>query len=403
MKPTAVLLAGGMGTRFIPFLTNKTMWPLCGKPALQHTIEMVQSAGIDKIIVIGNKQNEELLLSYQTASPNLVYRLQNEALGMDDALKQIADLISNQSIIVLNSVDFIETNLIKRVLERIERDHPKLLVCGMRVKEYVSSIGYYTLKNDKVFGVVEKPEEGKQPSDVIRHVFDYFEDPAEFISLFHKFVNPEDKDQKYELAQDVLLKKYGADIEYSAYWSKLKFPFNVLDVVNTFFEKRIEKFVHHSADISPLAVIEGKVYIDANARIDAYAVIKGPAYIGRNTVIGNHSLVRQSMIEEGAVVGFGTEVARSYIGPDCQLHHAFVGDSVLEKAINMSWGTVTTNLRLDRKPIRCKIPNGTHLPTGKDKLGALIAQGCFLGSNTCTMPGICINAHSNILPGSIVK
>jgi NDP-sugar pyrophosphorylase family protein len=289
------------------------------------------------------------------------------------------------------------------VLEHIEKDRPKLLVCGMKVKEYVSSIGYYALENGKVVGVVEKPDEGKQPSDVIRHVFDYFEDPAEFVSLFDKYTDLNDKDQRYELAQDVLLKKYGADIEYSAYWSKLKFPFNVLDVINTFFDHRIEKFVHHSAHISPLAVIEGKVYIDANARIDAYAVIKGPAYIGRNTVIGNHSLVRQSMVEEGAVVGFGTEVARSYVGPDCQLHHTFVGDSVLEKAINMSWGTVTTNLRLDRKPIRCKLPSGTYLPTGKDKLGALIAQGCFLGSNTSTMPGVCIPANTSLLPGSIVK
>lgn len=403
MKPTAVILAGGAGTRFVPFSTNKTMWPICGKTALQHTLEMVQSAGLDQIVVVGNKSNEEFLKSYQTISPNLVYRLQSDALGMDDALKLIADLISTQSILVLNSVDFIETNLIKRVLDRIEKDRPKLLVCGMKVDKYVPSIGYYALKNNRVVGVIEKPDEGKQPSDVIRHVFDYFEDPAEYIGLLEKYPDPNDKDQRYELAQDVLLKKYGADIEYSSYWSKLKFPFNVLDVMKIFFDHRIEKFVHHSAHISPLAVIEGKVYIDANARIDAYAVIKGPAYIGRNTLIGSHTLVRQSMIEEGAVVGFGTEVARSYVGPDCQLHHTFVGDSVLEKAVNMSWGTVTTNLRFDRKPVRCKLPNGTHLPTDKDKLGALIAQGCFLGSNASTMPGVCLPANTNVLPGSVVK
>lgn len=403
MKPTAVILAGGVGTRFVPFLTNKTMWPLCGKTALQHTLEMVSSAGIDKIIVVGNKQNEVFLQAYQSVSPNLVYRLQNDALGMDDALKTIADLISRQPILVLNSVDFLETNLIKRVLSHVEKERPKLLVCGMKVSEYVPSLGYYVLKNGKVTGVVEKPTEGDQPSDVIRHVVDYFEDPDELISHFDQFQSPSEKDARYELAQDILLKKYGADIEYSAYWSKLKYPFNVLDVMSIFFAYRGESFVHPSAHISPHAVIEGKVHIDAHARVEAYAVIKGPAYIGKGAVIGNLSLVRQSMIEEGATVGFGSEVARSYVGPDCQLHHTFVGDSVLEKAVNMSWGTVTTNLRLDRKPVRCKLPNGTHIPTTKDKLGTLIAQGAFLGANAITMPGVCIEANVKILPGTTVK
>ncbi|MBP6994323.1 NTP transferase domain-containing protein [Candidatus Woesebacteria bacterium] len=403
MKPTAVILAGGQGTRFVPFSTNKTMWPICGKLALEHTLDMVRSAGIERIIVVANKQNEKYLQTYQSTSPNLVYRLQDEALGMYDALYSIADLIGKTPIIVLNSIDFIEINLIKNVLARIEKEHPHLLVCGMKVGKYVPSMGYYELKNGKVTGVVEKPAEGNQPSDVIRLVFDYFADPAEYIALFETFTDPSDRDQRYENAQDVLLKKYGADIEYSSYWSKLKFPFNVLDVMNTMFDHRIEKFVHPTAQVAPLAVVEGKVYIDEGARIEAYAVIKGPAYIGRNALIGNHTLVRQSTIEADATVGFGTEVARSYVGPGCQLHHTFVGDSVLEKDVNMSWGTVTTNLRLDRKPVRCKLPDGSYVPTGKDKLGALIAQGSFLGSNASTMPGVCIPAQTNIHPGSVVK
>lgn len=379
------------------------MWPICGKTALQHTLEMVHSAGLDRIVVVANKQNEKFLQTYQSTSPNLVYRLQDEALGMYDALNSIADLIGKSPILVLNSIDFIEINLIKKVVARIDKERPRLLVCGMKVKQYVPSLGYYELKNGKVVGVVEKPDEGRQPSDIIRLVFDYFEDPVEYIALFDKLKNPNDKDQKYELAQDILLKKYGADIEYSSYWSKLKFPFNVLDVMNTMFDHRIDSFVHPSAQVSPLAVVDGKVYIDEGARIEAYAVIKGPAYIGRNTLVGNHSLVRHSMIEEGTTVGFGTEVARSYVGPGCQLHHTFVGDSVLEKDVNMSWGTVTTNLRFDRKPVRCKLPNGSYVPTTKDKLGALIAQGSFVGSNASTMPGVCIPAQTNIHPGSVVK
>jgi bifunctional UDP-N-acetylglucosamine pyrophosphorylase/glucosamine-1-phosphate N-acetyltransferase len=403
MKPTAVILAGGMSTRFSPFLTNKTMWPLCGKTALQHTLDMVQAAGVERVVVVANKINSEYLRTHQSITPNLVVRLQNEALGMDDALKSVADLISKSPILVLNAIDFIDANLIKRVLSRVETDHPPLLVCGMKTSSYVPAIGYYVLEQDRVRGVVEKPDEGKQPSDVIRHVFDYFENPSEFIALFDEFTAPHEKDARYELAQDVLLKKYGAPIEYSSYWAKLKYPHSVLDVMNTFQKHVLRPHIDPTAHISPHALIEGVVHIDKEARIEAGTIIKGPTYIGKRVIIGNNVLVRQSFIEESATVGFGSEIARSYVGPDCQIHHSFVGDSVLEKAVNMSWGTVTANLRLDRKNVSCKLPDGTRIPSGREKLGALIAQGSFLGVNVSTMPGVCVAAGSNILPGSVVK
>ncbi len=402
MQMSVVILAGGKGTRFAPFVTNKTVWPLAGKSALAHTIEMVRGAGIDDILVIGSSVNEPVIRSYQTTTPNLRYRLQDEAKGMDDALQTAKDMISTQPILVLNAIDFLETNLIKSVRDAVERDKPKLLVVGKRTNVHLP-LGYYVLENDRVTGVMEKPEPSKEPSDVIRMVCDYFADPQEFISLFDQFKNTETKDRRYELAQDTLLRRYGSDIVYASEWAAIKYPHYVLDVVEYVLAHRIHAHIDESAVISPHAHIEGRVQVDAGAHIDAYAVIKGPAYIGRNVRVGSHTLIRQSMIEEGATIGYGSEVARSYVGPDCMLHHSFVGDSVLEKAVNMSWGTVTTNLRLDQRAVRCKLPDGTYIPTDRVKLGAMIAQGVFLGSNVCTMPGACIAANSIILPGRIVS
>jgi len=403
MEVTAVILAGGKGTRFVPFVTNKTMWPIGGESLLEHTIHMVQSAGIHNIIVVANEQNESFLKGYQSVSPNLQYRLQNDALGMDDALGSIADLISKKPILVLNAVDMIEINCIKRILDHIVTHKPHLMVCGMRTESYVPAMGYYSFESQKVHGVVEKPTRGKEPSRIIRMVADYFQDPDQLISLFSQFTNPDAQDMRYELAQDVLLKQYGADIEYTSYWSKLKYPHYVLNVMDTFFAHRLKPYIHPSASVAPTAVLDGKVYVDAHARIDAYAVVKGPAYIGKYVTIGNHSLVRHSMVENNSIIGFASEVARSYVGPECLLHHAFVGDSVLEKNINMSWGTVTTNLRLDGKQVRCKLPDNTYVETNRNKLGALISEGVFLGSNVSTMPGVCVAPHTKVLPNSTLR
>lgn len=402
MKPIGVVLAGGKSSRFAPFVTNKTMWPLMGKPFLAHTLTALEKANFDELIVVGSTHNEAFLKTYQTGSLNLTYRLQNEALGMDDALKSISDLVSNRPILVLNAIDLFDINLLKDALLTIEKTKPKLLVCGYKTREYVPNVGYYMFNEGAVSGVVEKPDDGKQPSDVIRLVFDYFEDSSEFIRLFEKSRNDDIKDARYEFAQHMLLQKYGAEIIYTKTWSKLKYPHNALDVIEFLQKQGLASQIDSTSHISPHAIIEGAVYVDAGARIEAGAIIKGPSYIGRRVIVGNNALVRQSFIEEDTTVGFGSEVARSYIGPDCQIHHSFVGDSVLEKAVNMSWGTVTANLRLDKRSIRYKLPNGTYVSTEKAKLGALIAQDTFLGVNVSTMPGVCIPANARILPNTVV-
>ncbi|MDP4011652.1 MAG: hypothetical protein Q8P72_05510, partial [Candidatus Roizmanbacteria bacterium] len=128
---------------------------------------------------------------------------------------------------------------------------------------------------------------------------------------------------------------------------------------------------------------------------------KGPAYIGRGVKIGNHALVRQSSIEEGSVVGFGSEVVRSYVGPGCMLHHNFVGDCVLESNVNPSWGTTFANWRLDNNDIRTKIED-EEIDSGRKKIGAIVADGAFLGVNCSVMPGVTIGANAKIYPGKLV-
>src|SRR5690606_29643304 len=114
------------------------------------------------------------------------------------------------------------------------------------------------------------------------------------------------------------------------------------------------------------------------------------------------ALVRESILEESAVVGFGSEVARSYIGPSCDLHHAYVGDSVLEKKVHFGYGAHTANLRFDHKPITVKDLNNRQ-ETDKVKLGALIAEGAELGVNVSLLPGVTVGQNALVFPGMVVN
>ncbi len=396
-KPLVVILAGGEGKNFYPLTVNKTLLPILGKPILQHAIEMVEQSGFPRAMIVTNTQNEDWLATYQPFNITLQTHVQQNVTGMAQALIEIEPEIGNQSILVMNAVDMIDPTFFKQLYRETLDSYA--FVTGMKTKQYFPG-GYLSVDGKKALSIVEKPEPGNEPSDMVNLVFHYFSEPARFIATLKKYA---DRDDGYEQALSELMQERDvAVIPYGGYWQKLKYSYNVVDMVDIMLKYRIKNHIARSAYVSKHAVIEGDVFIDEDARIESFAVIKGPAYIGRKAIVGNHALVRQSVIEEGAVVGFGSEVARSYVGPRCMLHQNFIGDSVLESDINPSWGTTTGNLRLDGKEIAVKLPNDVRIQTPRTKLGSIIAKGAFLGINCSIMPGVTIGAQANIYPGKVV-
>jgi NDP-sugar pyrophosphorylase family protein len=346
-RPTAVILAGGIGKAFKPLVTNKTLIPFLGKPLLQHVIEMLEASSISEALIVTNEENEAWLSSYQPF--NITLRTKRvQPTGMGDALLQAQQEIGSDPILILNASDIVEPTFLKVFLRSL--DDKIACVTGLKVDNYFPG-GYLKTDGQRARGIVEKPGAGNEPSDLINLVCHYFERPAEFMALLR---HTDISDDQYEKAlNDYMQQKEVHVVKYHGEWSKLKYAHHVLDMMSSMLGT-VKRHVGRTAHVSEHAVIEGEVYIDEGAHIDDYAVVKGPAYIGRGVRIGNHALVRQSTVEEDATVGFGCEVARSYIGPRCSLHHNFVGDSILEADVNPSWGTTFTNLRLDNAPVKVK-------------------------------------------------
>ena len=188
---------------------------------------------------------------------------------------------------------------------------------------------------------------------------------------------------------------------YNGPWQKLKYGHHVLDMTE-YFLRNIENQIDPTAQIAKTAVLHGPIQIAARAKILDNAVIQGPAYIGEDVLIGNNALVRNSIVEHNSVIGFSSEIVRSYIGPECDLHHAYVGDSVLENGVHFGYNAHTTNLRFDRQGVTVKLPNNQKLETTKTKLGALVAKGSEVGANTTIMPGITLGANSLVYAASLV-
>jgi UDP-N-acetylglucosamine diphosphorylase / glucose-1-phosphate thymidylyltransferase / UDP-N-acetylgalactosamine diphosphorylase / glucosamine-1-phosphate N-acetyltransferase / galactosamine-1-phosphate N-acetyltransferase len=397
--PLFVILAGGQGKRFAPLVTNKTIFPFMDKPLLLHQLEQLQRVGVKKVLIATNSANDDYLKKLKIENLTIQTKRQTKPLGMADAVLHLAEEIGEQSIVVMNAVDVVSDELFKTLLQKIKTNKIDGLVTGIKVSEYFPG-GYLQLEDSRVTGVIEKPTPGEEPSDLVNLVFHYFRQPQDFFKLLKKAAT--DADDAYEQALTELMgQQHFGFVSYDGYWHKLKYPHYVIDVMEVFLTHYLKTEIDPSAQISDQAVIEGQVFIAENVKVEAGAVIKGPAYIGPNTIVGNHALVRQSIIERDVIIGFGSEVARSYIGPGCALHHNFIGDSILEAEVNPSFGTVTTNWRLDRQTIKLKTPQG-KIETNKDKLGTIFAKGVFCGVNCSFMPGVSVGANTKIYPHSVI-
>jgi len=398
-NPSFIVLAGGIGKNFAPLVTNKTVFPFCGQPFIAHTLEMIRQAGASEVIVVCNKENQKLI--DQLSNRQLFVRtvVQDEANGQAEALMLARSLVGERAMIVLNAVDVLDSQILKKFVKQAPHTYAQIL--GMRVAEYFLG-GYLQLDGERVTKIIEKPARGQEPSDIANLFFHYFSKPQDLFALL-KQEQEKGGDDTYERALDRLLQQQKVNFfVYDSYWRKLKQAHHVLDVTALFLEHKITPKIDRSAHIDKLASITGPVYVGARAKIMAGAVIVGPAYIGDDVIVGNHTLVRNSIIETGSIIGFGSEVARSYIGPNCQLHHNFIGDSVLESKVNPSYGSCTANLRFDGQPVVCKLPE-QKIATTKTKLGAIMAKGVFLGINCSVLPGMTLGANATAYPSSIIS
>lgn len=394
MKPIQVLiLAGGIGKRFWPLKTNKFLFPFFGKSLLVHNLERLVNAGFTNALIVTTPEDEASIKQLQVSGLEISTVIQSEASGMASAVLAASSKITNDPLLIMNATDLVEPQLYHQMHNELSSGVN--FIVAKKVTDYFPG-GYLKLNGDKIEAIIEKPGAGNEPSNLVNLVFDGLQHPREFLHLLENTTSTHD--DVYEVALTKLLQKTSVSvIEHNGYWQATKYPWHVLDVMNILFNDLLPK-IDLSASISPKATVEGNVTIEANVKIFEGAVVKGPVYIGKNTIIANNALVRQSMVRNDCVVGYNTEVTRSYVGDNCWFHSNYVGDSVLENNISFGAGSILANLRLDEGEINSVI-KAEKIGTSRNKLGAIIGKNVRFGVNTSIMPGVKIGSGSMIGAG----
>ncbi len=149
--------------------------------------------------------------------------------------------------------------------------------------------------------------------------------------------------------------------------------------------------------------VSENVWIHKTAKVFPSAYIGGPCIIGPETEVRHCAFIRSSaLVGRHCVIGNSVEIKNAVIFDDCQVpHFNYVGDSILGYHAHLGAGSITSNIKADKKNIL--IHSDEDIVTGLRKVGAMLGDWADVGSNCVLNPGVVIGRHTNIYPSSCVR
>ncbi len=180
---------------------------------------------------------------------------------------------------------------------------------------------------------------------------------------------------------------------------KVEYPWEALAQINDYIMALGEKLSPEKYD-----KIGDNVWIAKTAKVMPTAYIQGPAIIGENAEIRHCAFIRgKAIVGEGAVVGNSTELKNVILFNKVQVpHYNYVGDSILGYKAHMGAGSITSNVKSDKKLVVVK--NGKEqIETGIKKFGAMLGDEVEVGCGSVLNPGTVVGKNSNIYPLSSVR
>ena len=177
------------------------------------------------------------------------------------------------------------------------------------------------------------------------------------------------------------------------------YPWEVLPKINEFIIK-----TGNTLDLNEYNKIGEDVWIHKTAKVFESAYIKGPAIICANAEIRHCAFIRgNAIVGEGAVVGNSTELKNVILFNKVQVpHYNYVGDSILGYRSHMGAGSITSNVKSDKKLVVIKHEKD-QIETGLKKVGAMLGDNVEVGCGSVLNPGTIIGKNTNIYPLSSVR
>lgn len=422
----AVILAAGQGTRMKSKL-YKVLHPVCGKAMVDHVLTQLERVGIDQIVTVvghGADQVKQLLGDRTT------YALQAEQLGTGHAVMQAEDVLGQKdgiTLVTCGDTPLFTAETFKQLFAYHEQQGAAATVLTAHTDQ---PFGYGRIIRDAA-GTVAKIVEQKDATPEEAAVQEintgvYCFNNQELFAALHQLSNDNAQGEYYLTDVIGILKQAGKQVgafQMDDFTESMGVNDRVaLANATRVMQQRIN--TRHMQNgvtmIDPATTyIDADVQIGNDTVIEPGVVLKGKTSIGSDCVIGAHSEIRDSVIEDGvtvtasflenavmhkdsnigpyshlrpkAEIGVGVhignfcEVKNAQIGQNTKVGHlTYVGDATLGKEINIGCGTVFVNY------------------DGMNKHHTNVGDYSFIGSGSNIIAPVEIGDHAYVAAGSTI-
>jgi glucose-1-phosphate thymidylyltransferase len=286
-----LILSGGKGTRLRPltFTQAKQLVPVANKPVLFYGIDALVDAGIREIGIIVGETKEEIREAAGDGKKwgrdiRITYIEQAEPLGLAHAVLISEGFLGEEPFVMYLGDNILKSGIISLVKEFEERK-PNSLILLTEVPN-PQMFGVAELKDGKVVRLVEKP---KKPVSNLALVGVYMFDRHIFEAV--KAIKPSWRNELEITDAIQYLVEHGYEVQphlVSGWWKDTGKIEDILEANRLILETisgRVEGTVDETSRVNGEVIIEKGVSVCSS-------IIRGPA-----------------------IIGSGTEVIDSYIGP----------------------------------------------------------------------------------------
>jgi glucose-1-phosphate thymidylyltransferase len=165
-----VVLAGGLGTRFLPLtkVTNKHLLDVYDEPMILFPIRTLARAGITDIVVVTGDhipQFKQLLGDGSALGVRLAYAFQDGEHGIADALSRAEALVKGQSVVVILGDNVFQEDVGPYVRSFEAQDKGAKIILKQVGPEDARRFGVAEVADGRILGIEEKPANPK--SDLV--------------------------------------------------------------------------------------------------------------------------------------------------------------------------------------------------------------------------------------------
>ncbi|MHA1339824.1 MAG: sugar phosphate nucleotidyltransferase [Promethearchaeota archaeon] len=348
---SAVILAGGLGTRLMPLTTYicKPMVSVTNKPMIDYAIDHLRYAGIKHIIVcvkkFGDLLKRTLLERWQPVmDEDPEFRLEipfNESHGTADAVRQIWDLIDTDNFII--SMADIITNLPMKKFASYHLEKKADATISMKqIDEFATKYGNTVIdKNGRIKLFLEKPSAqelflstltGSQNGDLLpiinTGIYCFNRECAKHAIMETNFMDFGKEIFPYLLENN--FKLFGFVENY--YWMDVGNPKTYLwanwDILREYGwpilpkgkDELNQKIWWFKKPITPPStVIKAPCSLGRNIYFGENVLINSLTVIGSNVKIGNGTIISQSVIWDNVEIGENCNISNSIIADNCKI------------------------------------------------------------------------------------